>query len=109
MTLRLKINLIVGALTILFVAAVLALQLRSMRESVNEEVVAANRVATQLLQRNAWLYAAQGTPAMLAYLRASAACARTTSSCSTSRARSCTARRPRPTRPGAMRRSGSNG
>ena len=29
MTLRLKINLIVGALTILFVAAVLALQLRS--------------------------------------------------------------------------------
>ena len=69
MTLRLKINLIVGALTILFVAAVLALQLRSMRESVNEEVVAANRVATQLLQRNAWLYAAQGTPAMLAYLQ----------------------------------------
>src|SRR5436190_13227298 len=69
MTLRLKINLIVGALTILFVAAVLALQLRSMRDSVNEEVVAANRVATQLLQRNAWLYAAQGTPAMLAYLQ----------------------------------------
>lgn len=69
MTLRLKINLIVGALTILFVAAVLALQLRSMRASVNEEVVAANRVATQLLQRNAWLYAAQGTPAMLAYLQ----------------------------------------
>ena len=69
MTLRLKINLIVGALTILFVAAILALQLRSMRESVNEEVVAANRVATQLLQRNAWLYAAQGTPAMLAYLQ----------------------------------------
>ena len=69
MTLRLKINLIVGALTILFVAAVLALQLRSMRESVREEVVAANRVATQLLQRNAWLYAAQGTPAMLAYLQ----------------------------------------
>jgi len=69
MTLRLKINLIVGALTILFVAAVLALQLRSMRESVHEEVVAANRVATQLLQRNAWLYAAQGTPAILAYLQ----------------------------------------
>ena len=69
MTLRLKVNLIVGALTILFVAAVLALQLRSMRESVNEEVVAANRVATQLLQRNAWLYAAQGTPAILAYLQ----------------------------------------
>lgn len=69
MTLRLKINLIVGALTVLFVAAMLALQLRSMRESVQEEVVAANRVATQLLSRNAWLYAAQGTPAMLAYLQ----------------------------------------
>ena len=69
MTLRLKINLIVGALTVLFVAAVLALQLRSMRESVHEEVLAANRVAAQLLQRNTWLYAAQGTPAMLAYLQ----------------------------------------
>ena len=69
MTLRLKINLIVGALTVLFVAAVLALQLRSMRESVHEEVVAANRVASQLLHRNAWVYAAQGTPAMLAFLQ----------------------------------------
>jgi two-component system sensor histidine kinase UhpB len=69
MTLRLKINLIVGALTVLFVAAVLALQLRSMRDSVNEEVVAANRVASQLLNRTAWRYAAQGTPAMLAFLQ----------------------------------------
>lgn len=69
MTLRLKINLIVGALTVLFVAAVLTLQLLSMRESVQEEVVAANRVASQLLQRNAWAYAAQGTPAMLGYLQ----------------------------------------
>ena len=41
MTLRLKINLIVGALTLLFLGAVLALQFRSMRESVHEEVVAA--------------------------------------------------------------------
>ena len=69
MTLRLKINLIVGALTVLFVAAVMGLQLRSMRESVNEEVVAANRVASQLLNRTAWRYAAQGTPAMLAFLQ----------------------------------------
>jgi two-component system, NarL family, sensor histidine kinase UhpB len=36
MTLRLRINLIVGALTILFIAAVLGLQLRSLRESVHE-------------------------------------------------------------------------
>lgn len=69
MTLRLKINLIVGALTLLFVAAVLGLQLRSMRASVHEEVVAANRVAAQLLQRTAWLYASQGTSAMLDFLQ----------------------------------------
>jgi len=69
MTLRLKINLIVGALTVLFMAAVLALQLRSMRDSVHEEVVAANRVASQLLDRTAWRYAAQGTPAMLNFLQ----------------------------------------
>lgn len=69
MTLRLKINLIVGTLTVVFVVAVIALQLRSMRESVHEEVAAANRVAAQLLNRTAWRYAAQGTPAMLAFLQ----------------------------------------
>lgn len=69
MTLRLKINLIVSLLSLLFVAAMLALQLRAMRESVQEEVVAANRVAAQLLNRTAWLYAAQGTPAMLSFLQ----------------------------------------
>ncbi|HWT19660.1 MAG TPA: histidine kinase, partial [Variovorax sp.] len=69
MTLRLKINLIVSLLTLLFVTAMLALQMRAMRESVHEEVVAANRVAAQLLNRTAWLYAAQGTPAMLSFLQ----------------------------------------
>lgn len=69
MTLRLKINLIVGALTLLFLVAVLTLQWRSMRDSVQEEVVAANRVAAQLLNRTVWRYAAQGTPAMLAFLQ----------------------------------------
>ncbi|WP_077033171.1 histidine kinase [Pelomonas sp. KK5] len=69
MTLRSRINLIVASLTILFVAAILGLQLRSMRESVHEEVVAANLVAMQLLQRNAMLYGAQGMPAILAYLQ----------------------------------------
>ncbi len=69
MTLRLKINLIVGALTLLFMAAVIGLQLHSMRESVSEEVVAANRVAAQLLNRTAWVYAAQGTPAMQSFLQ----------------------------------------
>ena len=68
-TLRLQINLIVGALTLLFAAAVLGLQLRGMRESVHEEVVAANRVAHQLLDRTVWRYAAQGNVAMLAFLQ----------------------------------------
>ena len=57
MTLRLKLHLIVGGLTLLFLLAVLGLQLRSMRDSVQEEVLAANRVAAQLLNRTAWLYA----------------------------------------------------
>ena len=51
MTLRLKINFIVGALTLLFVVAVIWLELRSLRESVHEEVIAANRVAAQMLER----------------------------------------------------------
>jgi len=69
MSLRLKINLIVVSLTFFFAATVLALELRSMRESVHEEVVAANRVAALLLQGTALRYAAQGTPAMLAFLQ----------------------------------------
>ena len=69
MSLRLKINLIVLALTLIFATAVLALQLRSVRESVREEVVAANRVAATLLQGTAMRYAAHGTPAMLAFLQ----------------------------------------
>ena len=69
MSLRLKINLIVGLLTVLFTAALMALQLRNLRESVHEEVVAANRVAAQLLDRTVWRYAAQGPSAMLAFLQ----------------------------------------
>jgi two-component system, NarL family, sensor histidine kinase UhpB len=69
MSLRLKIHLIVGVLTLLFVLAVMGLQLRSMRESVKEEVVAANRVAAQLLNRTVWRYAAQGTSAILGFLQ----------------------------------------
>ena len=67
--LRLKINLIVGALTLLFLGVLLVLQLRSIRESVKEETVAANRVAAQLLNRTAWRYAAQGMPALMGFLQ----------------------------------------
>ena len=69
MSLRFKINLIVGVLTLLFVAALTALQFRSLRDSVREEVASANRVATQMLNRTAWRYAAQGPQAMLAFLQ----------------------------------------
>jgi two-component system, NarL family, sensor histidine kinase UhpB len=69
MSLRLKINLLLAALTLLFIGAVLWLQLRSVRESVHEEVVSANRVAAQMLNRTAWHYTTQGLPAMLAYLQ----------------------------------------
>jgi two-component system sensor histidine kinase UhpB len=44
-------------------------QFGNMRQSVNEEVVAANRVAGQLLNRTVWGYAAQGPQMMLAFLR----------------------------------------
>jgi len=69
MTLRLKINLIVGALTTLFVLALLVQQLDDDRQSVNEEVVAAHRVALQMLNRVVWASAAQGPQVMLSYLR----------------------------------------
>ena len=69
MTLRLKINLIVGALTLFFLAAVVALQLRGLRESVHEEVVAANRVAAQLLNHTVVRYAPHGAPAIQAFLQ----------------------------------------
>jgi two-component system sensor histidine kinase UhpB len=68
MTLRLKINLIVGALTALFVLGLLVQQLDDDRQSVNEEVTAAHRVALQMLNRVVWVSSAQGPQALLAYL-----------------------------------------
>jgi two-component system, NarL family, sensor histidine kinase UhpB len=69
MSLRLKINLIVLVLTLLFTATMFALLYRNLRDSVHEEVVSANRVAAQLLNRTVWRYAAQGPAAMLAFLQ----------------------------------------
>ena len=68
MSLRLKINLIVGVLTLVFVAVLTTLQFRSLRESIHEEVASANRVALQMLNRTVWRYAAQGPQAMLSFL-----------------------------------------
>jgi two-component system sensor histidine kinase UhpB len=69
MTLRLKINLIVGMLTLLFAAALVAQEFEDERQSVREEVVAANRVAAQLLNRLVWEYSSQGPQRLLSYLR----------------------------------------
>ena len=68
MSLRLKINLIVALLMLAFTAAIMALQWRTTRAAVLEETVAANRVATQLLNRTAWLHASQGVATMQTYL-----------------------------------------
>ena len=69
MSLRAKINLIVGTMTLLFVGALLGLHFNDMRNSVHEEVAAANRVAAQLLNRTASGYATGGVPAMLRFLQ----------------------------------------
>ena len=69
MSLRLSIHLIVGTLTVLFVLGLLALEVGNLRVSVNEEVVAANRVASQMLKRMAALQASEGAPAMLSFLK----------------------------------------
>ena len=69
MTLRLKINLLVVALVVLLVSAMLWLEWRGIRESVHEEVVSANRVAAQMLNRTAWRYAEVGTPSLLNFLQ----------------------------------------
>lgn len=69
LSLRLKIHLIVGGLATVFVLVVLGLRLHGMRETVREEVVAANRVASQLLNRTVWMVAARGPGAMVEYLQ----------------------------------------
>jgi two-component system sensor histidine kinase UhpB len=69
MSLRWKLQLLVGALSLLFVLVVLGLQVKAMRESVTEEVAAAHRVAAQLLRRTTMFHQTQGTPGMLAFLR----------------------------------------
>ena len=69
MTLRVKINLIVVTLLLSFLAGVMAIELRAMRRAINEEVVAANQVASRLLQRTAFSRYTEGVPSMLAFLQ----------------------------------------
>jgi two-component system sensor histidine kinase UhpB len=67
-SLRLRLNAIVAALMVLFVAALAALRIDDTRASVQEEIVASNRVAAQLLSRVSWIMASGGPPAMQAFL-----------------------------------------
>lgn len=66
--LRLKLNAIVGLLMGVFVATLLWLQIDATRASVREEIIASNRVATQLLERVSWIVTRGGPAAMLGFL-----------------------------------------
>ncbi len=60
MKLRTRLNLVVAGLTALFVAVLCVSEVRSTRDSVREEIEAANRVASQLLGRLASIYSREG-------------------------------------------------
>lgn len=65
MKLRTRLNLVLTGVTTLFVAVLVADEIRAARSSVREEIEAANRVAAQVLQSLILTYAASGgTPAV---------------------------------------------
>jgi two-component system sensor histidine kinase UhpB len=68
MSLSLRINLIVAGVITLLVASMIALQLDNLRSGVREEIVATNRVTTQLLLRVARVYAQGGPQALVRFL-----------------------------------------
>jgi two-component system, NarL family, sensor histidine kinase UhpB len=62
MRLRTRLNLVVAALSAAFVIVLIAAEVQSTRNSVREEIEAANRVASQLLGRLAAVYSQVGGP-----------------------------------------------
>lgn len=62
MKLRTRLNLVVSALSASFVLVLIAAEFQSTRESVREEIEAANRVASQLLGQLASVYSTIGGP-----------------------------------------------
>src|SRR5580704_7024129 len=62
MRLRTRLNLVVAALSAVFVIVLIAAEVQSARTSVREEIEAANRVASQLLGRLAAVYSQVGGP-----------------------------------------------
>jgi two-component system, NarL family, sensor histidine kinase UhpB len=70
MKLRIRLNLVVGCLTAVFVAVLLNEEIQNTRSSVREEIEAANGVASQLLGRLAVIYSRTGgTEVVLEFLR----------------------------------------
>jgi two-component system sensor histidine kinase UhpB len=65
MKLRTRLNLIVSALSASFVLVLIAAEIQSTRESVREEIEAANRVASQLLGQLASVYSTIGGPELV--------------------------------------------
>jgi len=62
MRLRTRLNLVVAGLSAAFVIVLIATEVQSTRNSVREEIEAANRVASQLLGRLAAVYSQVGGP-----------------------------------------------
>jgi two-component system sensor histidine kinase UhpB len=62
MKLRTRLNLVVSALSAAFVLVLIAAEIQSTRDSVREEIEAANRVASQLLGQLASVYSTIGGP-----------------------------------------------
>jgi two-component system sensor histidine kinase UhpB len=69
LSLRLKINLIFAALTLVVLGIFVALEIQATRSSVREEMQASNRIATQLLTRIGGIYARDGTAKLAEFLR----------------------------------------
>jgi two-component system sensor histidine kinase UhpB len=65
MKLRTRLNLVVSALSAAFVIVLIAAEIQSTRESVREEIEAANRVASQLLGQLASVYSTIGGPELV--------------------------------------------
>src|SRR5258706_899138 len=62
MRLRTRLNLVLAALSAAFMVVLIAAEVQSTRNSVREEIEAANRVASQLLGRLAGVYSQVGGP-----------------------------------------------
>jgi two-component system sensor histidine kinase UhpB len=60
MKLRTRLNLVVAGLTAAFVIVLISAEIQATRSSIREETEAANRVASQLLGRLAFIYSSEG-------------------------------------------------